>query len=189
VIRAEQRISSGPVELAERYAVLRSPLSGIIISVALAWGCAGTCVLARGCVRLSDILSWRHVSSPSVPIQAATPPKARAAERRANRRYPITLQLQYKLIRKGRVQRLGLGRTINISSHGVLFETDDAVPTSGQMELAMNWPFLLQGSRALKLIMRGRILRMQEKTVALKMEFREFRTAGRSPVQEPPVVH
>jgi hypothetical protein len=110
-------------------------------------------------------------------------------DRRANRRYPIALRLQYKLIAKGRVQRLGLGRTINISSHGVLFESDDAMPTSGQIEVVLNWPFSLQGVCALKLVMRGRILRTEERTVALETEFREFRTAGRSALGEPPVIH
>jgi hypothetical protein len=122
-------------------------------------------------------------------MDARIKPEHQTTDRRANRRYPIALRLQYKLIAKGRVQRLGLGRTINISSHGVLFESEDAMPTSGQMELVLNWPFALQGVCALKLVMRGRILRTQEKTVALKTVFREFRTAGRSGLGEPPVIH
>jgi hypothetical protein len=120
-----------------------------------------------------------------VPVMA----KNHTIDRRADRRYPIALRLQYKLIAKGGVQCLGSGRTINISSRGVLFESDDAMPTSGQIELVLNWPFALQGVCALKLIMRGRILRTQEKTVALKTVFREFRTAGRSALGEPPVIH
>lgn len=114
---------------------------------------------------------------------------AHSTDRRGARRYPIALQLQYKLIRKGRIQRLGFGRTINICSHGVLFEIDDVVPTSGQMELALNWPLLLQGSCGLQLVMRGRILRTDEKTIALKAEFHEFRTAGRVLRERPAVIH
>jgi hypothetical protein len=114
-------------------------------------------------------------------------PDSQTIEHRANRRYPIALPLQYKLIAKGRVQRLGFGRTINISSHGVLIECDDPVPARGQMEL--NWPFPIQSVCALNLIMRGRIVRKREKTVALKTVFQEFRTAGRSALGEPPVVH
>jgi hypothetical protein len=112
-----------------------------------------------------------------------------APDRRATRRYPIALQLQYRLIRNGRIQSLGFGRTINIGSHGILFEADDVVPTSGQMELALIWPFLLQGSCGLQLIMRGRILRTDKKIIALKAEFHEFRTAGRGPHEKPAVIH
>ena len=110
------------------------------------------------------------------------------AEHRANRRYPIAMWLQYKLIAKDGVQRVGLGRTINISRRGVLFESEDSMPTSGRMELVLNWPIPLQGICALKLIVRGRILRRQEKTVALKIEFREFRTSGMAVLGEPRVI-
>lgn len=116
-------------------------------------------------------------------------PDAHSSDRRAARRYPIALQLQYRLMRKGRIQLLGFGRTINISSHGVLFEVDDVVPTGGQLELALNWPLLLEGSCGLQLIMRGRILRTDEKIIALKAEFHEFRTAGRVPHEKPAVIH
>jgi hypothetical protein len=116
-------------------------------------------------------------------------PDAHSTDRRAARRYPIALQLQYRLISKGQIQRLGFGRTINISSHGVLFEVDDVVPTGGEMKLALNWPFLLEGSCGLQLIMRGRILRTDEKTIALKAEFHEFRTAGQAVRERPAVIH
>ena len=101
-------------------------------------------------------------------------------DQRLNGRYPITLELQYKLLNKGRVEYLGVGRTLNISSGGVLFEADDHLPTSGPIELAMTWPFLLEGVCSLKLVMRGRIVRCDAsaKAVAIKAEYHEFRTAG-----------
>jgi len=105
---------------------------------------------------------------------------AKRNEQRLNGRYPITLELQYKLLSKGRVEKLGNGRTLNISSGGVLFETDDLLPPDGPIELAMNWPFLLEGVCSLKLVMRGRIVRSDPKVkaAAVKAEYHEFRTAG-----------
>src|SRR5712692_1105319 len=85
--------------------------------------------------------------------------EAHRSNQRLNGRYPIALELQYKLLNKGRVEHLGVGRTLNISSGGVLFEADDRLPTSGLIELAMSWPFLLEGVCSLKLVMRGRIVR------------------------------
>src|SRR4051812_3698683 len=82
---------------------------------------------------------------------------------RLNRRYPITLDLQYKLLSKGQVARLGSGTTLNISSGGVIFETDETLPSTGMVELALKWPFLLEGVCGLKLVMRGRIVRSDAK--------------------------
>lgn len=100
------------------------------------------------------------------------------SDRRAKHRYPINLDVQYKLLKHRRVERLGSGRTLNISSGGVLFEADGLLPANGPIELALHWPFLLHGSCNLKLVMRGRIVRMDDKAIAIKAEFHEFRTAG-----------
>jgi hypothetical protein len=101
-------------------------------------------------------------------------------DQRLNGRYPITLELQYKLLNKGRVEHLGIGKTLNISSGGVLFETDERLPSGGPIELSMSWPFLLEGVCNLKLVMRGRIVRYDanSKVIAVKAEYHEFRTAG-----------
>ena len=102
------------------------------------------------------------------------------ADQRANARYPINLALRYTLLKNGRVDRLGSGRTLNISSRGVLFEVDNSCPAGGEIELRMDWPFLLDGSCYLKLVMRGHVVRynVNAKAVAVKAEHYEFRTAG-----------
>jgi len=101
-------------------------------------------------------------------------------DRRSHRRYPITLRLQYKLLKSGRIQGVGLGQTIDISSGGALFEVDDELPDGGYIDLELNWPFLLQGSCKLKLVMRGRIVRRDGNTFGVHAEFHEFRTVGLS---------
>ena len=95
------------------------------------------------------------------------------------------LRFQYKLIRDGRVERLLSGTTVNISSRGVLFDADDRLPTRSAIELALHWPVLLQGSCGLKLVMRGRVVRANNKAIAMIAEFREFRTTGRPALEEP----
>ena len=106
--------------------------------------------------------------------------RSRRGDRRVNRRYPIALELQYKLLNRGPVEQQGVGRTRNISSGGVLFETDAILPTTGPIELAINWPFLLNGTCNLKLVMRGRIVRCgtNPKVIAVKAQYHEFHTAG-----------
>jgi hypothetical protein len=101
-------------------------------------------------------------------------------DQRANGRYPIALEVHYKVLSGDRVGRVGCGRTLNISSGGVLLETDQLLPPTGVVELAIQWPFLLREVCSLKLVMRGRIVRLdyQNKATAVRAEFHEFRTAG-----------
>jgi len=107
-------------------------------------------------------------------------PEKSREDQRAKDRYPIALELQYKLLDRGRVEQVGIGRTVNISSKGVLFETDRSLPPSGSVELAMKWPFLLRGICGMKLIIRGQIVRCHANTkaTAVRAESHEFRTAG-----------
>lgn len=98
-------------------------------------------------------------------------------EQRSHQRYPIRLEAEYKLVKKGQVEQ-GFGRTLNISSSGVFFEVTSPLPSSGQIELLLNWPFLLEGVCPLKLVMRGRIVRNDGRGVAIRFKHHEFRTAG-----------
>jgi len=100
------------------------------------------------------------------------------ADQRLNRRYPLALEIEYKLLRKGRVERLGLGRTLNVSSGGVLFEAKEALPAGSSVELLMHWPFLLEGVCPLKLVIHGSVVRSDGKGVAVQSKHHEFRTAG-----------
>ncbi|MGD0295634.1 MAG: PilZ domain-containing protein [Bryobacteraceae bacterium] len=101
-----------------------------------------------------------------------------SADQRLHQRYPIILKIEYKLLKKGRVEVFGTGRTMNISSGGIFFDAGDALPAHGRVELAMEWPFLLEGVCALKLVMRGRIVRKETSGVAVQISRHEFRTAG-----------
>ena len=100
------------------------------------------------------------------------------SEQRAHQRYPIIFDLDYKLVRRGRVEHQGSGRTLNIGSGGVLLETEGALPSGHSIELVIHWPFLLEGVCPLKLVMRGRIVRSDAKGVAVQAKHHEFRTAG-----------
>jgi len=120
------------------------------------------------------------MNATSVSLHRVAPAEINSGDQRLNGRYPITLELQYKLLNKGRVEHLGVGRTLNISSGGVLFEADGLLPPTGPIELALSWPFLLEGICNLKLVMRGRIVRCDtsSRAIAVKTEFHEFHTAG-----------
>jgi hypothetical protein len=97
-------------------------------------------------------------------------------ERRSRRRFPLQLTLEYRLL--GRREQFGFGKTCNISSAGVFFEIADPQPLAGSIELMVNWPCLLDGACALKLKMKGRVVRTEGRGVAIESCEHEFRTAG-----------
>ncbi len=99
-------------------------------------------------------------------------------ERRSHNRYPIRLEVEYTLLNLGHIERLGYGRTVNVSSSGILFEADDALPAGSSIKLAIKWPFLLEGACALKLHVRGMIIRSHTKKAAVQIVHHEFRTVG-----------
>ena len=101
-------------------------------------------------------------------------------ERRSRQRFPLALELEYRLL--GDDERHGSGQTRNISSTGMLFEVAEwqpRQPFSGSIEVMLSWPCLLNGACALKLMMKGRVVRSEGRGVAIESRQHEFRTAGR----------
>jgi hypothetical protein len=102
-------------------------------------------------------------------------PEGRPGELRFHWRYPITLDIEYKLLITGSVERIGVGKALNASSGGILFETDDALPVRSLVEVLMDWPLLKEGVGSLKLVMRGRVVRTDSKLVAVRVSRYKFR--------------
>ena len=120
------------------------------------------------------------MSSPSPALQHVSTPRP---DQRSHLRFPIVLDLQYKFMDGVQAQHAGLGRTLNISQGGLLFElTNDPLDTTiperdRAIELTIGWQFLLQEICTLKLIVRGRIVRAEPKRLAIKLDQQEFHAA------------
>ena len=102
----------------------------------------------------------------------------RLSDQRLHHRYPIALDAQFRLLNEDWRKRVGRARTINMSSGGVLLATIDSLPSNCMIEVAIDWPFLLDGVCPLRLVMRGCIVRNDGNGVAVKVWHHEFRTAG-----------
>ncbi|SPE24289.1 Type IV pilus assembly PilZ [Candidatus Sulfopaludibacter sp. SbA3] len=100
-----------------------------------------------------------------------------AGDRRHDRRYDIHLELRWKLIRRKRVLDTGTGRTLDLSSGGILFETDRQLPQGLNVELSLAWPVMLHNVAPLQLVIAGRIVRSAGQRTAIQMVQHEFRTA------------
>ena len=112
---------------------------------------------------------------------ASSPPvKAQQAafhERRQNTRYPIQLSVFYRLPHRDPKPDC-LGRTVNISSQGLLFKASEDIPISAGIVLFIEWPVLL-GEIPLYLVVHGTVVRSDLRGTAVLFVRHEFRTRSR----------
>ncbi len=99
------------------------------------------------------------------------------AERRNALRFPIEQDVRYKIFNRNTIE-VGSGRTVNMSSNGVLFTTERMLGPGERVELSVNWPAQLDNRCALKLVTMGRVVRTNGNVAAIAIERYEFRTQG-----------
>ena len=98
-------------------------------------------------------------------------------DRRSDRRYQLELDLRFSYKHRG-VTYLGSGRTVDISGGGILFAADSTVPDGQEIDVRLEWPFLLQGVCPLEVMIRGTVLRTDTRGTVVRMRDYEFRTCG-----------
>jgi hypothetical protein len=103
------------------------------------------------------------------------------ADRRHSDRFPIEREVRYKVLNKRSNEETGDGKTINISSSGVLFTVEHMLLPGRRMELAISWPAQLNNKTALKLVARGRVVRFEGGRAAIEIQQYEFRTQSSTP--------
>ena len=99
--------------------------------------------------------------------QTLAPPELQ--ERRSTRRFPIVAPLEYKAFRHGLLIREGVGYTLDISSSGILFQTDHPLESGLRLELSVEWPVLhdLRAHRQLHAF--ANIVRLTNDQVAVRL--------------------
>lgn len=94
----------------------------------------------------------------------------------------IERELQYRVLGRKDGEVSGAGKTVNISSSGVIFTTAHTLLPGRRVELAIDWPAQLDDKCALKLIARGRVIRFEGDRAAIEIMQHEFRTrSARNP--------
>lgn len=104
------------------------------------------------------------------------------ADRRHSDRFPIERDVRYRIMNKRGGEEAGDGKTLNISSSGVLFSTGQMLLPGRRLEVSISWPAQLNNKCALKLVARGRIVRFEKGVAALEIQQYEFRTASALPI-------
>jgi hypothetical protein len=106
-------------------------------------------------------------------------------ERRKSNRFPIEREVRYKTLNQRSEVVTGTGKTLNISSSGVLFTADHELPPGTRLEVSISWPAQLNEKCLLNLVARGRVARQSGTRVALQIQQYEFRTQSLASI--PPV--
>jgi len=99
-------------------------------------------------------------------------------DRRLQQRYPIELDLEYRIIDGEKVVSAGAGKTGNISSGGVLFHTESDLPHGTNVELAVRWPAVLGDTPFIELRISGRLVRYDSHGAAMRMSRYHFEKLG-----------
>jgi hypothetical protein len=103
------------------------------------------------------------------------------SDRRVSNRLPIERDVSYKVLgSRQTIRHSGLGKTLNMSSRGVLFTTESGLPAGAHVELAISWPAKLHDAIRLKLVAKGVLVRSDENQAAISIHSYEFRTHGLS---------
>jgi hypothetical protein len=103
------------------------------------------------------------------------------AERRVKYRYDLDLRVRFRCCADSS-HFTGTGRSVNLSSGGVLVASNHAVSVGELVEMSIEWPLLLHDRVPLQLFAVGRVLRRDLLHFAASFERHEFRIA-KSPIQ------
>jgi hypothetical protein len=99
-------------------------------------------------------------------------------ERRAKSRYPLQLNVSYQTM--GVADQVdGVGRTVNVSSGGVLINSICTIGEGARVRVVFEWPSLLNGTIPLQLVTLGTVVRRHYSGLAVAFEGYQFRTTGR----------
>lgn len=98
----------------------------------------------------------------------------RVSDRRWRIRFPIALDVRYRVVGKRAVA--GHAQTVNISSRGMLMITDGKLVPGMNLKLAVEWPVRLNEVCGLALHAGGKVVRTEAGEVAVQFRRYELRT-------------
>jgi len=118
----------------------------------------------------------------SLPLQSLVRKRTayflKPEEQRRGARYSLELPLRYIGLYRRKSLVSGTGCTVDMSSNGLLFTTDQYLEAGLDVELWIDWPARLHDETALQLVVSGRVVRVAGPEAAIRMKRCEFHTRG-----------
>jgi hypothetical protein len=100
-------------------------------------------------------------------------------DQRSSKRYALGLALRCRPIEPDfRLARILIGESLNISSKGLVFKTNETFAPGQVVEAFIDWPMLLDDCVRLTLFVEGVVVRSAGNHTAMSIEKYEFRTRG-----------
>jgi DNA-binding NarL/FixJ family response regulator len=97
-------------------------------------------------------------------------------ERRTHARFPCRLAVSYQALEHPFLSGVAFSQTLNISSKGMLFTTEEPLQAGQLLQVSVDWPARLENQVPLKLVAEGRIVRNTNGQAAMRIDKYEFRT-------------
>jgi len=98
------------------------------------------------------------------------------SDRRTNARFPCRLAVSYQALEHPFLSGVATSETLNISSKGLLFATEEPLQPGQLLQVSVDWPARLEDQVPLKLVAEGRIVRIVDGLAAMRIDKYEFRT-------------
>jgi hypothetical protein len=118
-------------------------------------------------------------TDPGKPPAAGRRLRPQSGDRRHNRRYPIAVEVEYRAIGPDGLAFRGVGRSLNLSTSGILFEARQNLWPGMRIELTIAWPVRLDNAVDLNLCVAGRVARTDGFTHAVRIREHEFCVRGK----------
>jgi len=108
----------------------------------------------------------------------------RPPERRSSWRFLIECEIRYRVVD---VEVFSRGKTVNISTGGMLIVTDRLLPAGMQLQVEVDWPPLVDAAATLKLVAMCTVVRSEIGAIvltAVKISRHEFRSTTDQSISE-----
>ena len=103
-------------------------------------------------------------------------PKDTKLDRRTSVRFPLTLDVRYSVLHRTGPIETGSGQLVDVSSSGLRFTAQAPVERGLKLDVAINWPVLLDGRIQLQLTVSGVVIRSSGNEVSMRIQKHDFRT-------------
>ncbi len=135
---------------------------------------------------LGDPVKLRNAILAALKSEDAKPVDSGGEERRNNARFPCRLAVSYQALEHPFFSGVATSETLNISSKGLLFSTDEALKPGQLLQVSVDWPARLENQVPLKLVAEGRIVRNLNGQAAMRIDKYEFRTRRATKASDEP---